>query len=106
MQALTEMTLLCIFIHPELIGNFLDLLHENCGIFLQLFKFFLLFFRPKGIYSKLLRHMETSNLMMQSRIDGVELLLFSSTILPADSQSEHHKFCNTDLMLFHDKFVY
>lgn len=49
--------------------------------------------------------METDNLMMQSHIDGVELLLFPSTILPVDSQSKHHKFCNTDLMLFHDKFV-
>ncbi|XP_074336403.1 PHD finger-containing protein 1-like isoform X1 [Apium graveolens] len=48
--------------------------------------------REKMVYSNLLRNMVASHLMMQSRIDGVELLLFPSTILPADSQRIENNF--------------
>lgn len=42
--------------------------------------------RPKRIYSEILRRMKYKNLMMRSCIDGIELLMFPSTILPADLQ--------------------
>lgn len=67
---------------------------------------FLYSFRANGKYSELLRGMADNDLMMHAHIDGIELLMFPSTILTADSQSEHHKFCIIDLILFHDKFVY
>nr|XP_017226659.1 PREDICTED: uncharacterized protein LOC108202668 isoform X3 [Daucus carota subsp. sativus] len=48
--------------------------------------------RANGKYSELLRGMADNDLMMHAHIDGIELLMFPSTILTADSQTVNNSY--------------
>ncbi|XWS47935.1 hypothetical protein CRYUN_Cryun13aG0028700 [Craigia yunnanensis] len=73
----------------------MDVFHDECPNMEDVALFFFpgSFERSKQQYFRLLGHMEAQDLVLKSCIDGVELLIFSSSRLHADLCGKLHEFC-------------